>query len=183
MAQTTQPRYLRTAQVAELLHVSPRRSAAGPRRACCPTSAPWAATDATPTGRSGPCGKPCPSHPRPASPRVSPPGPAITVVHGFGGRSGIVLRSIGIVSDRDTGDSVRARANRPLALAWRARSRRAAEPGQLRAMAARCCPGVPVGHGPVAARPVQPATDQQLVDEMALSPQDDRRPWSAPTAT
>jgi hypothetical protein len=52
-------------------------------------------------------------------------------------------------------------------------------------MAARCCPGVPVDHGPVAApaRPVQPATDQQLVDELALSPQDDRRPWSAPTAT
>ena len=44
-----------------------RRSAAGPRRACCPTSAPWAATDATPTPRSGPCWKPCPSHPWPAS--------------------------------------------------------------------------------------------------------------------
>jgi hypothetical protein len=44
-----------------------RRSAAGRRRACCPTSAPWAATDATPTARSGCCWKPCPSHPRPAS--------------------------------------------------------------------------------------------------------------------
>ena len=43
-----------------------RRSAAGRRRACCPTSAPWAATDATPTPRSGLCWKPCPSHPRPA---------------------------------------------------------------------------------------------------------------------
>jgi hypothetical protein len=39
------------------------------------------------------------------------------------------------------------------------------------------------GRGPSAPRPVQPATDQQLVDELALSPQDDRRPWSAPTAT
>ncbi len=44
-----------------------RRSAAGRRRACCPTSVPWAATDATPTRRSGPCWKPCPSPPRPAS--------------------------------------------------------------------------------------------------------------------
>ena len=52
-----------------------RRSAAGRRRACCPTSVPWAATDATPTGRSGPCWKPCPSLPRPASraPRLTAP--------------------------------------------------------------------------------------------------------------
>jgi hypothetical protein len=42
-----------------------RRSAAGRRRACCPTSVPWAATDATPTRRSGPCWKPCPSLPGP----------------------------------------------------------------------------------------------------------------------
>jgi hypothetical protein len=44
-----------------------RRSAAGRRRACCPTSGPWAATDATPTRRSGLCWKPCPSPPGPAS--------------------------------------------------------------------------------------------------------------------
>jgi hypothetical protein len=50
----------------------PRRSAVGPRRAGCPTSAPWAATDATPTPRSGPCWKPCPSHPRPASRQARP---------------------------------------------------------------------------------------------------------------
>jgi hypothetical protein len=45
----------------------PRRSAVGPRRAGCPTSAPWVATDATPTPRSGPCWKPCPSPPRSTS--------------------------------------------------------------------------------------------------------------------
>jgi hypothetical protein len=58
-----------------------RRSAAGPRRACCPTSAPWVATDATPTPRSGPCGKPCPSHPRPGSraPRLTAPAPLLSV--------------------------------------------------------------------------------------------------------
>jgi hypothetical protein len=58
-----------------------RRSAAGPRRACCPTSGPWAATDATPTPRSGPCWKPCPSHSRPASraPRLSNPAPLLSV--------------------------------------------------------------------------------------------------------
>ena len=61
-----------------------RRSAAGRRRACCPTSAPWAATDATPTAKSGPCWKPCPSHPRPASraPRLTALG--TTVVRGLG---------------------------------------------------------------------------------------------------
>ena len=59
-----------------------RRSAAGRRRAGCPSSLPWAATDATPTPRSGPCWKPCPSYPRPASPRALPNGPGITVVRG-----------------------------------------------------------------------------------------------------
>jgi hypothetical protein len=60
-----------------------RRSAAGHRRAGCPTSAPWAATDATPTPRSGPCWRPCPSHPRPTSraPRLRTAG--ITVVYGL----------------------------------------------------------------------------------------------------
>jgi hypothetical protein len=81
-----------------------RRSAAGRRRACCPTSAPWAATDATPTSRSGPCWKPCPSHPRPASraPRLTALAPllsvALVVVR-------ILLCSIGIVSDRARGTS------------------------------------------------------------------------------
>jgi hypothetical protein len=52
-----------------------RRSAAGRRRAGCPSFAPWAATDATPTPRSGPCWKPCPSYPQPAN-RLSDPGTA-----------------------------------------------------------------------------------------------------------
>jgi hypothetical protein len=58
-----------------------RRSAAGRRRACCPTSVPWAATDATPTRRSGPCWKPCPSPPRPASraPRLTALAPLLSV--------------------------------------------------------------------------------------------------------
>jgi hypothetical protein len=75
-----------------------RRSAAGRRRAGCPTSAPWAATDATPTGRSGPCWKPCPSHPRSAShaPRPTAPASLLSVARR---PFGIVLRSIGVVSD------------------------------------------------------------------------------------
>jgi len=58
-----------------------RPSAAGRRRACCPTSVPWAATDATPTRRSGPCWKPCPSPPRPASraPRLTALAPLLSV--------------------------------------------------------------------------------------------------------
>jgi hypothetical protein len=84
-----------------------RRSAAGRRRAGCPTSAPWAATDATPTGRSGPCWQPCPRHPRPASraPRLT--APASVARWPFG----IVLRSIGIMSDRGTADFFCARDN------------------------------------------------------------------------
>ena len=87
-----------------------RRSAAGRRRAGCPTSAPWAATDATPTGRSGPCWKPCPSHPRPASraPRLTAPGTSVVARWPFG----IVLRSIGgRVGPRSTADFLRAREN------------------------------------------------------------------------
>ena len=66
-----------------------RRSAAGPRRACCPTSGPWVATDATPTPRSGPCWKPCPSHPRPASraPRLTAPRSLLSVARWSFGRS------------------------------------------------------------------------------------------------
>jgi hypothetical protein len=87
-----------------------RRSAGGRRRAGCPTSAPWAATDATPTGRSGPCWKPCPSHPRPASraPRLTAPGTSVVARWPFG----IVLRSIGgRVGPRSTADFLRAREN------------------------------------------------------------------------
>jgi hypothetical protein len=75
-----------------------RRSAVGRRRVCCPTSAPWAATDATPTPRSGPCWKACPSHPRPASraPRLTAPAPLCPWLRWS---FGIVLRWIGIVSD------------------------------------------------------------------------------------
>jgi hypothetical protein len=87
-----------------------RRSAAGRRRACCPTSAPWAATDATPTGRSGRCWKPCPRHPRPASraPGLTAPGPLLSMARW---PFGIVLRLIGVVSDRGTADFLRARDN------------------------------------------------------------------------
>jgi hypothetical protein len=64
-----------------------RRSAAGPRRAGCRSSAPWAATDATPTPRSGPCWKPCPSYPRPASHAPRPTAPASPLTW-LGGRTG-----------------------------------------------------------------------------------------------
>ena len=66
-----------------------RRSAAGPRRAGCPSSAPWAATVATPTPRSGPCWKPCPSYPRPAShaPRPTTPASPLTWLDGRPGTS------------------------------------------------------------------------------------------------
>jgi hypothetical protein len=63
-----------------------RRSAAGRRRAGCPSSAPWAATVATPTPRSGPCWKPCPSYPRPASRAPRPTTPASPLTW-LGGRS------------------------------------------------------------------------------------------------
>jgi hypothetical protein len=45
-----------------------KRSVAGRRRAGCPISVPWVATDATPTPRSGRCWKPCPGHPRASHP-------------------------------------------------------------------------------------------------------------------
>jgi hypothetical protein len=44
--------YLHTSHVADLLHVYPRPSPAGPRMAGCPTSAPSAGTAATPSRRS-----------------------------------------------------------------------------------------------------------------------------------
>jgi hypothetical protein len=94
-----------------------RRSAAGRRRACCPTSAPWAATDATPTPRSGPCWKPCPSHPRPASraPRLTALAPLLSV-------ASVVVRDRPLL-DRDgvgpgTGDFVRARDNPGHCMTW-----------------------------------------------------------------
>jgi hypothetical protein len=164
-----------------------RRSAAGPRRACCPTSAPWAATDATPTGRSGPCWKPCPSHPRPASPHASrlPAPPSLLSMASVAVRGSSSARSGSCRTGTRATPSVRERIDRWLwpgelglggLLSWTAEghgcpllSRRSGRPRP--------------GRGPSAARPVQPANDQQLVDEMALSPQDDRRPWSAPTAT
>jgi hypothetical protein len=87
-----------------------RRSAAGRRRACCPTSGPWAATDATPTPRSGPCWKPCPSHPRLANraSRLTALAPLLSV-------ASVVVRDRPLL-DRDrvgpgTGDFVRARDN------------------------------------------------------------------------
>jgi hypothetical protein len=88
-----------------------RRSAAGHRRAGCPTSAPWAATDATPTPRSGPCWRPCPSHPRPTSraPRLTTAASLLSVARW---PFGIALRSIGVVSNRGTADFLRARENR-----------------------------------------------------------------------
>jgi hypothetical protein len=172
-----------------------RRSAAGRRRACCPTSGPWAATDATPTPRSGPCGQPCPSHPRPASrgSRLTAPGSLLSVA------SVVVGDRPPLDRDRvgpGTGDSVGARANRPLALAWRVRSRRPAElescghgcpllSEAFRSATARSQPQRGLGRRAHdrAGQAVQPANDQQLVDELALSPQEDRRPWSAPAAT
>ena len=57
-----------------------RRSAAGPRRAGCPSSAPWAVTDATPTPTSEPCWKPSPNYPWPANhaPHPTTPAPPLT---------------------------------------------------------------------------------------------------------
>ena len=88
-----------------------RRSAAGRRRAGCPSSAPWAATDATPTPRSGPCWKPCPSYPRPASrpPFLTALASLLSVARW---PFGIITRSIGVVSNRGAADFLRARANR-----------------------------------------------------------------------
>jgi hypothetical protein len=68
-----------------------RRSVAGRRRVGCPSSVPWAATDATPTPRSGPCWKPCPSYPQSANrpPRLTAPAPLLCVCCAWlGGRSG-----------------------------------------------------------------------------------------------
>jgi hypothetical protein len=87
-----------------------RRSAAGRRRAGCPSSAPWAVTDATPTPRSGPCWKPCPSYPEPASraPLLSAPASLLSVARW---PFGIVLRLIGVVADPGPADFLRARDN------------------------------------------------------------------------
>jgi hypothetical protein len=70
LPQPTESRYLRTAQVAELLHVSPKTVSRWAQEGRLPFFVPWAATDATPTPRSGPCWKPCPSYPQSAN---SPP--------------------------------------------------------------------------------------------------------------
>jgi hypothetical protein len=87
-----------------------RRSVAGRRRAGCPSSAPWAATDATPTGRSGPCWKPSPSHPRPAS-----HAPRLTARHHcrswLGSRSGSSSARSGSCRIGGTADFLCARDN------------------------------------------------------------------------
>ena len=84
-----------------------RRSVAGRRRVGCPSSVPWAATDATPTPRSGPCWKPCPSYPQSANrpPRLTAPAPLLSVAR----RPFRILRSIGILSNPGTADFLRAR--------------------------------------------------------------------------
>ena len=67
MPQTTKPRYLRTAQVAELLQVSPKTVSRWAQEGMLPYVRTLGGHRRYPTGRSGPCWKPCPSQPRPAS--------------------------------------------------------------------------------------------------------------------
>jgi hypothetical protein len=109
LPQPTESRYLRTAQVAELLHVSPKTVSRWAQEGRLPFFVPWAATDATPTPRSGPCWKPCPSYPQSANrpPHLTAPAPLLSMARWpFG-----ILRSIGVVSDPGTADFLRARDN------------------------------------------------------------------------
>jgi excisionase family DNA binding protein len=67
LVQTTEPEYLRTAQVAELLQVSPKTVSRWAQEGMLPYVRTLGGTDATPTAKSGPCCKLCPNHPWPAS--------------------------------------------------------------------------------------------------------------------
>ena len=109
---------------------------------------------------------------------------------------GIVLRSIGIVSDRARATpSVRERIDRWLwpgefgrggLLSWKSCGHGCPLLSEaFRSATARSQPQRGLGRRAHdrAGQAVQPANDQQLVDELALSPQEDRRPWSAPAAT
>ena len=56
--------FLRSAEVAAILQVSPKTVARWAHRACCPASAPWAATAAT-RAASASWPPPCPGGARP----------------------------------------------------------------------------------------------------------------------
>ena len=117
MPQITEPRYLRTAQVAELLQVSPKTVSRWAQGGRLPYVRTLGGHRRYPDREIRACWKPCPSHLRPASraPRLTAPAPP--GVRGFGGRSGSSC-SIGSVSDRDTAtSSVRERIDRWLWLA------------------------------------------------------------------
>ena len=108
MPQPTEPSYLRTAQVAEFLQVSPKTVSRWAQEGRLPFFRTLGGHRRYPTPRSGPCWKPCPSYPRPAN-CASPNGPSITVDLARW-PYGIVLRSIGVASDWDTTDFLRARS-------------------------------------------------------------------------
>jgi excisionase family DNA binding protein len=112
LPQTTKAKYLRTAQVAELLQVSPKTVSRWAQEGMLPYFRTLGGHRRYPDRESGPCWKPCPSHPRPASraSRLTAPAPLLSVA------SMVVLDPSPLDRNRsescrirDTGDLVCAR--------------------------------------------------------------------------